>query len=389
MTRGDENAGRAESGIGWEIAGAGQPHKDLSNVGRVVLVLQGGGALGAYHGGVYEALHEAGIEPDWVIGTSIGSVNGSLIAGNEPADRLDRLKEFWQRTAGDKIFDVAATFPVIGPRLPVWAALASGVNGFYTPNPLALFGPTVRLPVDATGLYSAKPLERTLSELVDFARLAKGSPRLTVGAANIKTADMRYFDSRDTQLTVRHVMASGAMPPAFSPIGIDGTHYWDGGLVSNTPLEAIFDDNPRRNSLVFSAQVWHAQGALPENIWDVMIREKEIQFASATSSQIKRQNQIHHLRHIIADFFERLPPEARQSDEVREMRSYGCLTQVHVVRLLAPRDETEDHMSEIDFSTGNIRARWSAGYKDARRALEKAPWEKPFDPLEGLHLHEV
>jgi NTE family protein len=389
MTRLDDNAGLAETGISRETAGSGRARKDLPLFGRVVLVLQGGGALGAYHAGVYEALHEAGIEPDWMIGTSIGSVNGSLIAGNEPAVRLDRLREFWKRIARDRIFDVAASLPVIGPRLPVLAALTSGVDGFYTPNPLALFGPNARLPVDATGMYSAKPLERTLTELVDFARLGKGSPRLTVGAANIKTSEMRYFDSRDTQLTVRHIMASGAMPPAFSPIGIDGAHYWDGGLVSNTPIEAIFDDDPRLDSLVFSAQVWHAQGPLPENIWDVLIREKEIQFASATSSQIKRQNQIHHLRHIIADFYKRLPPEVRHSDDVRDMRSYGCLTQVHVVRLLAPRDETEDHMSEIDFSIGNIRARWSAGYKDARRALEKAPWEKPFDPLEGLHLHEV
>jgi NTE family protein len=388
MTHG-ENPDLGEAGSSQNKARAEHPHRDLSKFGQVVLVLQGGGAHGAYHAGVYEALQEAGIEPDWVVGTSIGSVNGSLIAGNAPAARLDRLREFWHRVVGNQIFEPATSLPLIGRKLPIWAALINGVDGFYAPNPFAFFGPKTRLPVDAVGLYSTSPLERTLQELVDFTQLAKGAPRLTVGAANIKTSQVRYFDSRDMQLTARHLLASGAMPPVFTPVRVDGTYYWDGGLLSNTPIEVIFDDVPRRNSLVFSVQVWHPEGPLPESIWDVMTREKEMLFSSSATSQIGRQKQLHHMRHIAAEIAKKLPPEVRESADVRAMTAYGCLTQMHVVRLLAPRDKSHAHMSQIDFSSANINARWQAGYEDAQRALAEAPWEKEHDKLEGFHWHEI
>jgi NTE family protein len=358
------------------------------NAGQIVLVLQGGGAHGAYHAGVYEALHEAGFEPDWIIGTSIGAVNGALIAGNAPDKRLDRLVEFWRRMSQNQVFDLAASLPLIGRRLPSWLALMSGVDDFFAPNPLGFLGPQARIPIDRAGLYSTRPLERPLAEMVDFSRIGQSSPRLTVGAAHIKNGGMRYFDSRDTNLTIKHILASGAMPPAFTPISIEDEYYWDGGLLSNTPVETIFDDHPRRSSLVFSVQVWHPEGPLPESIWEVFIRSKEILFSSATSSHIKRQKQIHRLRHVIADLATKLPPEERAKDEVRDMLGYGCLTQMHIVRLLAPRDTSEDHMGEIDFSSANIRERWKAGYKEARRIIEKAPWERQDDPREGVYLHE-
>jgi NTE family protein len=359
------------------------------DVGQVVLVLQGGGALGAYQAGVYEALHEAGIEPDWVIGTSIGAINASLIAGNEPAQRLERLKEFWRRVAQTPDWDVMAGLPWFGRSLPNWATLANGVAGFFKPNPLAFLGWHIPLAADAAGYYSTRPLAGTLRELVDFERLSRCTPRLTVGAANVRTSQMRYFDSREAALDVRHVLASGALPPAFPAVRIDGDLYWDGGILSNTPVEAVFDDNPRKNSLVIAVHIWNPEGQEPESIWQVLSRQKEIQYSSRAVSHIMRQKQIHRLRHIIAELVKKLPPGEMVDAETRAMAAYGCLTQMHVVRLLAPRLDNEDHTKDIDFSSGGIRKRWTAGYEDAKRVLEAAPWEHEIDPLEGFHLHEL
>jgi NTE family protein len=363
--------------------------KDPRDFGQIVLVLQGGGALGAYQAGVYQALHEAGIEPDWVIGTSIGAINASLIAGNEPKDRLARLREFWSRIEQSPTLDMLGSLPWIGRALPNWTTLANGVANFFKPNPLAFLGPHVALAADAAGYYSTMPLEKTLCELVDFSRLAKCEPRLTVGAANLRTSEMRYFDSRDTSLTARHVMASGALPPAFPAIRIDGDLYWDGGILSNTPVEAVFDDNPRRNSLVLAVHIWNPQGPEPESIWQVMSRQKDVQYSSRALTHIRRQEQIHRLRHIISALVERLPEKDRADKAVREMASHGCLTQMHVVRLLAPRLDNEDHTKDIDFSRTGICARWEAGYADTKHVLVDAPWECEADPRKGFHLHEL
>jgi NTE family protein len=204
--------------------------------GQIVLVLQGGGALGAYQAGVYQALHEAGIEPDWVIGTSIGAINACLIAGNAPDERLSRLKEFWRRIRHGALSQLVGTAPWIGPTASKALTFTSGVRGFFEPNPWAMFGPHFNLGAEQAGYYSTHPLERTLRELVDFSFIAANKTRLTVGAANVRTSDMRYFDSRDMEITARHVMASGALPPAFPAVRIDGELYWDGGILSNTTI---------------------------------------------------------------------------------------------------------------------------------------------------------
>jgi len=389
MSKPEKSTDRPEFTLAEEIPVPKGGRKGRPEVGQIVLVLQGGGALGAYQAGVYEGLHKAGIEPDWVIGTSIGAINASLIAGNPPADRLDRLKTFWGRVAQDPVFDLMSGWPWIGRSLPNWAILAAGVPGFFKPNPLAFLGAHVPLAADAAGYYSTEPLEATLGELTDLSRLAATGPRLTVGAANLRTSEMRYFDSRDTVLTVRHVMASGALPPGFPPVRIDGELYWDGGILSNTPVEAVFDDDPRRDSLIIAVHIWNPEGREPESLWQVMSRQKEVQYSSRALSHIRRQKQIHRLRHIIGEFARRLPPEAQDEAAVREMAGYGCLTQMHVVRLLAPRLEDEDHTKDIDFSRAGIRARWDAGYDDAKHILEAAPWEVEFDPMEGFHLHEL
>ena len=361
---------------------------DLSGLGQIVLVLQGGGALGAYQAGVYEALHEAGVEPDWVIGTSIGAINASLIAGNKPDRRLAKLRAFWRRVEQDPALEAFAGMPFFGASLANWVTITSGVANFFKPNPLAFVGQNVALAADAAGYYSTAPLEATLNELVDFALVENRAPRLTVGAANVRTAEMRYFDSRDTRLCARHVMASGALPPAFPAVRIDGQLYWDGGILSNTPVEAVFDDRPRRNSLIFAVHVWNPDGPEPETIRQVLNRQKDIQYCSRTVTHIRRQEQIHRLRHIVAELTARLPKEERDTEPVREMASYGCLTRMHVVRLLAPRLEGEDHTKDIDFSRAGICARWKAGFSDTQRVLAEAPWRGEFDPLAGFYLHE-
>ena len=360
-----------------------------SRLGQIVLVFQGGGALGAYQAGVYEALHEAGVEPDWLIGTSIGAINASIIAGNKPEERLAKLRDFWRRVEHSPALEAVAGLPWVGSSLPNWTTLAAGIAGFFRPNPLAFMGWHVPLAPDAAAYYSTAPLHETLSELVDFSLIAKSAPRLTVGAAKVRTSEMRYFDSRDMPLTARHVMASGALPPAFPPIRIDGDLYWDGGILSNTPVEAIFDDNPRRNSLVFAVHIWNSDGPEPESVWQVMHRQKEIQYSSRAITHITRQKQIHRLRHIIAELEKRIPEPERRSAFVQEMAAYGCLTRMHVVRLLAPRLDGEDHTKDIDFSRTGIRRRWEAGLAEARKALDAAPWEADVDPIEGFYLHEL
>jgi NTE family protein len=366
--------------------------KDTVSTGtppRIVLVLQGGGALGAYQAGVYEALHEAGLRPDWVIGTSIGAINAGLIAGNTEANRIARLKAFWNRVEHRFPVSMGAGLPVMGNQFATWMTMAGGVEGFFTPNALAFASPHWLLGTNRAGYYRTDPLRDTLSDLIDFRLVKNGSCRLTVGAANVQTAMMRYFDSREAPLDIRHVMASGALPPAFPPVLINDEFYWDGGILSNTPVEAVFDDYPRRSALVFVVHIWNPAGPAPQTIADVMNRQKDVQYSSRAHSHIVRQQQIHRLRHIVSELAARLPPEERAKPEVEDMAGYGCLTQMHVVRLLAPALEGEDHSKDIDFSAGGIATRWRAGYNNTKEVIARAPWTDPVDPLEGFVLHEA
>ena len=353
--------------------------------GQVVLVLQGGGALGSYQAGVYQALHESGIEPDWIIGTSIGAINASLIAGNSPQNRLSRLRDFWKRMEQHPVWSFRHVLPDFNEKLTYWSTVTNGIPGFFRPNALAHAGDSYPLGADNAAYYSTGPLERTLTELVDFNLVNQNAPRLTVGAAHVRTSLMRYFDSRETELGVRHIMASGALPPAFPAIRIDGELYWDGGILSNTPTEAVFDDNPRKNSLIFAVHLWNPSGA---EMAEVLNRHKDVQYSSRIASHIARQQQSHRLRHVINQLAARLPESERNSPAVRELASYGCPTRMHVVRLLAPQLDRETHTKDIDFSPSGIMQRWNAGYTHTRAVLQRAPWVGEFDPLSGVILHE-
>jgi NTE family protein len=200
---------------------------------------------------------------------------------------------------------------------------------------------------------------------------------------------MRYFDSRDERLSVEHVISSGALPPAFPATRIDGKAYWDGGIYSNTPVEVVMDDRPRRSSVIFSVQVWNPVGREPKSIWEVAERQKDIQYASRTDSHIARQQQIHRLRHVILELVKHLPEDERAKPEVKELAAWGCTTTMHLIKLAAPRLESDDHLKDIDFSPAGIAARRQSGYDDAMRAIAARPWEGALDPLEGMTVYDA
>lgn len=367
-----------------QTATTGQPAR-LELPGQVVLVLQGGGALGAYQLGVYEAMHESGIEPDWVIGTSIGAINAALIAGNPLERRFQQLSEFWNRVTNQTRLDAAAAIcPGLGKVMANLTTISHGIAGFFQPNPASWLGMIAPLGLDHASYYLVAPLRETLNSLIDFDLLNAEHPRITVGAVSACTGTMRYFDSRDQRLTVEHIMSSGALPPAFPAVRIDGEPYWDGGVYSNTPVEAVLDDKPRRSSVIFSVQMWNPMGPEPDNIWSVSERQKDIQYASRTDSHIERQKQIHRLRHVIRELVKHLPEKELAKPEVQELAAWGCSTTMHLIKLAAPRLEGDDHLKDIDFTPDGIAARRRSGYEDAMRAIAARPWEAEMDPIEGM-----
>ena len=357
--------------------------------GQVVLVFQGGGALGAYQGGVYQALHETRIEPNWVVGTSIGAINGAIITGNDVTSRLDRLREFWDRLERKPQWHETLFGEQVAATSAYMATLMQGIAGYYAPNHAITFGGiNAAVGVEQAAFYTIKDFRATVSNVVDFERLNAKQMRLTVGAVNVRTGKMHYFDSRNMPITLDHILASGALPPGFPAIRIDGDPYWDGGLYSNTPIEVVFDDNPRRDSVVFSVQIFPIAGPEPDSVLRVMSRQIDIQYASRADSHIPRQEHIHQLRHMVRELVRMLPEEKRNTPEVKEMAGYGCGTFMHIVRINARPAGNEDMLREIDFTASGIQRRWKAGYEDTMRTLERRPWEVPIDPMVGVAVHD-
>ncbi len=368
-------------------AGAGKvaPAAMARDRGQVVLVLQGGGALGAFQVGAYQALHEAGIEPDWIIGTSIGAINAALIAGNPPTQRLAALEQFWSRITQPA--RPPWLLPAVAAALNDFGIMTRGVPGFFEPGTAAWLGMHAGIGIERAAFYDTAPLAATLGELLDVGRLNAGAPRLTVGAVNVESGAMRYFDSRRETLGIEHVLASGALPPAFPAVCIEGEAYWDGGIYSNTPIEAVLDDDPRQSSLIFAVNVWHAHGAMPNSIAEVLERQKDIQYASRAHSHIARQQQLHQLRHVIRQLTAQLPAAAQKSAAVRELASFGCGTTMQVVMLTPPHLATETHTKDIDFSAEGIASRRELGYTQTQAALARAPWRAPVDASVGVVVH--
>jgi NTE family protein len=363
------------------------PNKHAPLPGQVVLVMQGGGAPGCYQAGVYQALHEAGIEPDWVIGTSIGAINGAIIAGNTVPHRLERLREFWSRVESRPPGPWGLFSPQFGSAATHLTTLLTGVPGFFSPNPALAWGVDAEVGIEQAALYSVDPLRKLLPSLIDFGLVNSGAPRFTLGLVSVRSGQMRYFDSRDETIALDHVLGSSAIPPSFPAVRIDGEAYWDGGIYSNTPVEAVFDDNPRRSSVVFAVQIWHTRGPEPGSVAQVFTRQKDILFGSRSKSHIARQAQLHKMRHVVRELVHMLPEDQRNTPAAKELAGYGCATMVHLVEINAQALDGESNSRDFDFSPAAIRARWEAGYADAHRMIARRPWEQPIDPKVGVAVY--
>jgi len=355
--------------------------------GQIVLVMQGGGAQGAYQGGVYQSLHEAGIEPDWVIGTSIGAINGSIIAGNSIEHRLERLRQFWSHVESPPPGLLGLFAPMFGSPATDLATLLSGVPGFFSPNAAFMRGLEAPVGVENAAIYSVDPLRQYLPELVDFDRLNSGMPRFTLGLVGVRDSRMRYFDSSYGKIGLDHVLGSSAVPPTFPAVRIDGEAYWDGGIYSNTPVEAVLDDSPRQSSVIFAVQIWHTRGPEPKSVAQVFARQKDIMFGSRSKSHIARQAELHRMRHIVRALIGMLPEEQRNMAEVQDLAGYGCSTLMHLVEINAEPLDGETNSREYDFSKATIEARWQAGYADTRRMIARRPWDNKIDPSVGVALY--
>jgi NTE family protein len=366
----------------------------------IALLLQGGGALGAYQAGVYEALAEAGLEPNWVAGISIGAVNAALIAGNPPGARVDKLREFWEQVTRGSLDSVAPLTLALGAmrgefarglanQLSAGATLINGVPDFFVPRmPVAWLQPPGSL--EATSYYDTAPLAATLERLVDFERINAGAARFSVGAVNVTTGNFVYFDNTTHTIGPRHVMASGALPPGFPAVEIEGEFYWDGGLVSNTPLQWVLDSEPRRDTLAFQVDLWSARGPLPRTMPEVTTRQKEIQYSSRTRSNSDRFGYTQKLRNAMSSLLQKLPENLRDSPEVALLRPQAASPKVYnLVQLIYRAKQYEGDSKDYEFSRRSMHEHWRAGYQDTVRTLRHPEVLQRPDNLEGLRTFDL
>ncbi len=359
--------------------------------GRLALVLQGGGALGSYQAGVYQALHEAGLEPDWVSGVSIGAVNAALIAGNRVEKRLEALRTFWHRVTDRTIWPFTPDGDIYRATRNNISALTTtlfGQPGLFQPHKVnPWFLPAGAK--DATSFYDNTPLKDTLAELVDFDLINSRYPHFSVGAVNVLTGNFSFFDNDKDRISLAHVMASGALPPAFPMVEIGTDYYWDGGIVSNTPLAHLLAQDDDCNSLVFQVDLFSARGALPRTIQDVMERHKDIMYSSRT-----RQ---------VTDMFARLQrwktrayealilvPEELLSEEQRAMRDkLAKLPKATILQLIYQKKSYEGSARDYEFSPDSMHEHWSAGYDDTRQTLLRKDWLAMPPKGLGIVTHDV
>ena len=356
-----------------------------------VLVLQGGGALGAYQAGVFESLSEVYREPSWVAGISIGAINAALIAGNRPEQRVARLREFWDLVSSGTA--APAPYPSLGGRdwlneASATRAMLLGVPGFYAPRvPPAPFQP--RGTLAAISYYDTAPLKATLERLIDFKLLNNGPVRLSVGAVNVRSGNFEYFDTGKQPLDTRHIMASGALPPGFPPVEIDGEHYWDGGLVSNTPLQYVLDQPGKVRRVVFQVDLFAATGALPTTLNEVTEREKDIRFSSRT--RLNTTNEMD--RQVIAQAAQRLlaklPPALRDDPDALALAATRCESAVDVVHLIYRSKHYESQSKDYEFSRASMLEHWAAGMADTQGTLEDPRWVGRDRKAEGVHVFDL
>jgi NTE family protein len=350
-----------------------------------VLVLQGGGALGSYQAGAFQALCRAGFEPEWVAGISIGAVNAAIIAGNDPDKQVPRLKEFWEMvsspvswnpiTPGDRartLFNetsaaIIATF---------------GVPGFFTPRiPPAPFWPMGSS--QSQSYYDTAPLKKTLERLVDFDRINDLKTRLSVGAVGVTTGNFTYFDNYEfkklgKKIGPEHIMASGALPPGFPAVLIDGEHYWDGGISSNTPLDFVLDEETRRDLLIFQVDLFSARGPLPVSLLEAAEREKDIRYSSRTRMNTDKNRQLHNARMAVRDLIGKLPDYLKNDPSVELLRQASRENTVTVVHLIYRSKNYETSSKDYDFSHVAMVEHWESGVRDVHLSMRHKEWlERP------------
>ena len=357
---------------------------------QIALVFQGGGALGAYQAGVYEALHEAGIEPDWVSGVSIGAINAAIIAGNPREERIDKLRAFWSKITERHIWAYTPDGDVYRRARNATSALMTmtlGQPGFFKPhsvNPwLSLAGAKT-----ATSFYDAGPLAETLDELVDFKRINEGSVRFAVGAVNVLSGNFVYFDNRDDVIGPEHVIASGALPPALPMVKIGTDYFWDGGIVSNTPLRHVLDENHRsKNTLVFQIDLFSARGELPRDMADVLARHKDIMYSSRTRSNTDAYRRLHEWKTRTYEALKKVPDELLTDEERWLREELADLPQVTILHIIYQQKAYEGHAKDYDFSGTSMREHWQSGYEDTKHTLMHKSWLAM--PDRGIKVHDI
>ena len=352
-----------------------------------VLVLQGGGALGSYQAGAYQALCHFDFEPEWVAGISIGAINAAIIAGNEPAKRIARLKEFWEMvSSGTPWVPVPITKGDRERSLynETSAALVAtfGTPGFFTPRvPPAPLWP--KGSPEAQSFYDTAPLRKTLERLVDFDRINDLKCRLSVGAVGVTTGNLKYFDNVEfnklgKRLGPEHIMASGALPPGFPSIVIDGEHYWDGGIASNTPLDYVLDMETKNDLLIFQVDLFSARGQLPESMLEAAEREKDIRYSSRTRMNTDKNRQIHNARRAVRDLIDKLPDDLKSDPSAVLLREAAKENTVTVVHLIYRSKNYESGSKDYDFSRVAMVEHWGAGVRDVHRSMQHEDWlERP------------
>jgi NTE family protein len=356
------------------------PARPQSYDKKVALVLQGGGALGSYQAGVYEALSRSQYMPDWVAGISIGAINAAIIAGNAPEKRVERLRAFWEGITAPSV-----PWPALCCTTSSLNAIMFGQPGFFAPRwPMHwVFG------AKPTSYYDTSALKGTLERLVDFDRINARETRFSVAAVNVRTGNFAYFDNAQMSIRPEHVMASGALPPGFPAVEIDGECYWDGGLVSNTPLQYVIEAIPRRSRLIFQVDLFHAHGRRPTDLEEVSEREKDIRYSSKSRAVTDFYHMIHDVRHNINSLWDQLPEGLRNTPEAKFLYSFGCVTTMDIVGLIYRPSNPQGPSKDYEFSRPTMRKRWEQGLSDTHTTLLASPWLAPMPPEVGARTFDV
>jgi len=365
-------------------------NKDTDNE-LTVLVLQGGGALGAYQAGVYEELAASGHTPDWISGISIGAINAALIAGNPPERRVERLREFWETVSShllaEPLIPGEQARSIFNEASASFAAIF-GLPGFFEPRIPPAFAFQSDIPEELS-YYHTEPLRQTLEKLVDFDLINTGKTRLSIGAVNIRTGNFAYFDNHQQKIGPEHIMASGALPPGFPPIEIDGEYYWDGGIVSNTPLQYVLDELPRRDMLIFQADLFSATGPMPQTLGDVTERDKDIRFSSRTrlNTDVFRHSQT--LRRTAHRLVSKLPDNLKNDPDAIALHAICCDAAITIVHLIHRRKNYFTQSKDFEFSRTSIEDHWRCGLADVRQTFHHKDWQARKKPTAGVAVFDL